>query len=50
MPFKDLSAMSTAELVKELCNREGVEASYVGPYESFNADCTGPVVVLIVED
>lgn len=50
MPSKSLTTISTTELVKELCKREGVKATHVGPYKAFNADCTGPVVVLIVED
>ena len=50
MPSKDLTAIPTAELVEELRKREGVAATCVSPYKTFSVDCTGPVVVLIVED
>lgn len=42
--------ISTAALVRELKRREGVKAMEVAPYEDTNISCTGPVIVLVVED
>ena len=52
-----LSNVSTAELVRELSEREGVERIMVGPYQSYEISIgeqsipgSGPVVILIVWD
>lgn len=46
----DLSNVSTADLVRELDGREGVEATYVDPYVDMTVDVNGPAIVLVVED
>ena len=45
-----VKSATTAALVKELAHREGVKAIEVAPYEGINISCTGPVIVLVVED
>ncbi len=52
-----LSNVSTAELVRELSEREGVERIMVGPYQSYEISIgeqsipgSGPVVILRVWD
>lgn len=53
----DLSNVSTAELVRELSNREGVEEIEVGPYQPYqiiagehHISDSGPIVLLQVWD
>ena len=53
----DLSNVSTAELVRELSNREGVEEIEVGPYQPYqiiagehHISDYGPIVLLQVWD
>ncbi len=45
-----LEEYSTAQLVEELKNREGVETKIAEPYETLNAEIEGPAIVLIVVD
>lgn len=45
-----VKSATTAALVKELARREGVKAIEAAPYEGINISCTGPVIVLVVED
>lgn len=45
-----VESAATAALVKELSRREGVQAVEVDPYKAANIACTGPAIVLIVED
>lgn len=46
----DLSKISTANLVKELSNREGVERKIAEPYESVSVSVNGPAIILTVID
>ncbi len=46
----DVKSAPTAALVKELEHREGVKTVKAAPYEDINIACTGPVIVLVVED
>ena len=53
----DLKNISTAELVRELSNREGVEKIVVEPYQPYqimvgeqNISDSGPIVLLQVWD
>lgn len=48
-PYSVKSA-STAALVKELIHRDGIKTVKVAPYNDVNIACTGPVIVLVVED
>lgn len=45
-----LESVPTAELVEELMKRPGVRAEAVDPYMEHSVTCTGPVIVIIVED
>lgn len=45
-----LESIPTAKLVGELIKRPGVQAKAVGPYNEYSVTCTGPVIVMIVED
>ena len=45
-----VKSATTAALVNELARREGVKAIEAAPYEGINIACTGPVIVLVVED
>lgn len=46
----NVKSVPTAALVKELEHREGVKTVKAAPYEDINIACTGPVIVLVVED
>lgn len=46
----DMRTTPTAALVRELKLREGIKTMEVAPYEDMNISCTGPVIVLVVED
>ncbi len=48
--IKVLKEFSTKELVEELKQREGVKATAVDPYVTYNLTILGAAVVLIVED
>ena len=41
---------STAELVEELAQREGVKKITVEPYRNETITVNGPVVILVIED
>lgn len=45
-----LTKKSTAELVKELSQREGVRKLIVYPYEKKSLNIEGPCIILIIED
>ena len=47
-PF--LGDVSTKELAEELSIRDGVEETFVDPYENYTIDVNGPVIVLKVYD
>lgn len=46
----DLSSYTTAQLVEELKQRQGVTTTIVGPYEGVEITANGPAVVLAVID
>ena len=46
----NMKSISTSALVSELKRREGVKTVEAAPYEDINIACTGPVIVLVVED
>ena len=46
----DLSNIRTCDLVAELSKREGVSTKEFGPYENFQVEGEGPMIILIVED
>lgn len=46
----DLSQYSTAELVGELSNRNGVETHNIGPSASLEVKADGPCIVFVVVD
>lgn len=46
----NMKSISTSALVSELKRREGVKTVKAAPYEDINIACTGPVIVLVVED
>ena len=46
----NLSSISTADLVKELSDRAGVNKHMIDPYEEYTVVGEGPAIVLIVED
>lgn len=45
-----LNSVPTCELVEELKKRPGVISKEVDPYAEHTISCTGPVVILVVED
>ena len=49
-PPYNVKSETTAALVKELAHGEGVKAIEAAPYEDINVACTGPTIVLVVED
>lgn len=53
----DLSKISTADLVQELCRREGVEKFVAEPYQPFELTVggtpyknDGPAIIFIIQD
>ena len=46
----ELKNVPTAQLVAELSNREGVEATIVEPYQDAEVKVNGPAIVLVVID
>lgn len=46
----ELKKISTAQLVEELKNREGVDTKIAEPYEHANIEVEGPAIVLVVID
>lgn len=46
----DLSKVATCDLVRELQNRDGVEATIAEPYEDVAISVNGPATVLVVID
>lgn len=45
-----LEEVPTAQLVAELSNREGVEATIAEPYQDAEVKVNGPAIVLVVID
>ena len=45
-----LEEVPTAQLVAELYNREGVEATIAEPYQDAEVKVNGPAIVLVVID
>lgn len=45
-----IMSFSTKDLVEELQKREGVETSYIMPYENISVDINGPAILLVVID
>ena len=45
-----LEEVPTAQLVAELSNREGVEATIAEPYQESDVKVNGPAIVLVVID
>lgn len=45
-----LKNVPTAQLVAELSNREGVEATITEPYQDAEVKVNGPAIVLVVID
>lgn len=45
-----LENVPTAQLVAELSNREGVEATIAEPYQDAEVKVNGPAIVLVVID
>ncbi|MDO4267424.1 MAG: BC1881 family protein [Eubacteriales bacterium] len=45
-----LKAVSTADLVRELREREGVSVKIAGPYETLKVSVRGPAMVFIITD
>ena len=45
-----LKNVPTAQLVAELSNREGVEATIAEPYQDAEVKVNGPAIVLVVID
>lgn len=46
----EVSEFTTAELVEELKQRQGVDAQIAEPYEDITISVNGPAIVLIVTD
>lgn len=46
----ELKNVPTAQLVAELSNREGVEATIAEPYQDAEVKVNGPAIVLVVID
>lgn len=46
----DISNVPTAELVRELSRREGVEEKIAEPYQDMQIKVNGPAIVLVVID
>ncbi len=48
--MKDLTLVTTKDLVAELSTREGVEETTAEPYQDVEIKVNGPAIVLVVID